>query len=330
VSTIIPVHNRAPLLREAVASVLTQEHRPIEIVIVDDGSTDDTGPVAEGLAEAHPQMIRVWHQPNAGPGAARQAGLDLCRGEFVQFLDSDDLLLPGKFSAQVEALRQHPEAQIAYGPSLEEDHSRQPVERRGPMRATGTTQERLFPLLLLERWWTTSCPLYRRALLDRIGPWQSWINEEDWEYDGRAGATGAPLAWVPIEVSVRRIHMGDDHLSDRGHLDPCKLADRARARESLLRSALAAGVDRRGPEMARFSRSAFLLSRQCGAAGAEGASRQLFQLARRVGARGPRRRLEFILYGLLAAGLGWGRAARLSMGVRTRLLQEHRPGGNMC
>ena len=329
VSTILPVHNRARLLREAVASVLAQDHRPIEIVIVDDGSSDDTSAVADGLASAHPETIRVLHQANGGPGAARQAGLDLCRGEFVQFLDSDDLLLPGKFSAQVAALRRHAGAQIAYGPSLEEDHSRRPVQRLGPMRATGTRQERLFPLLLLERWWTTSCPLYRRALLDRIGPWQSWINEEDWEYDGRAGATGAPLAWVPTEVSVRRIHMGDDHLSNRGHLDPRKLADRARARESLLRSALAAGVDRRGPEMARFARSAFLLSRQCGAAGAEAASRQLFLLARRVGARGARRRLEFLVYGLLAAALGWRRAALLSMGLRTRLRTDPRAGGNM-
>ncbi|KEF42971.1 MAG: hypothetical protein ER33_03635 [Cyanobium sp. CACIAM 14] len=330
VSTILPVHNRSGLLREAVASVLEQDHRPIEIVIVDDGSSDDTAAVADALAAAHPQTIRVLHQSNGGPGAARQAGLDLCRGEFVQFLDSDDLLLPGKFSAQVGALRRCPDAQIAYGPSLEEDHSQRPVKRRGPMRATGIPIERLFPRLLLERWWTTSCPLYRRALLDRIGPWQPWINEEDWEYDGRAGATGAPLAWVAGEVSVRRIHMAGDHLSARGHLDPRKLADRARAQESLLRSALAAGVDRRGPEMARFARSAFLLSRQCGAAGAEASSRELFRLARRIGHQGPRRRLEFVLYGLLAACLGWGRAARLSMGVRTRLRPDARNGGNMA
>ncbi len=329
VSTIIPVHNRSRLLREAVASVLEQDHRPIEIVIVDDGSSDDTAAVADGLAAAHPGIIQVIHQPNGGPGAARQRGLDHSRGEFVQYLDSDDLLLPGKFSAQVEALRQAPEGQIAYGPSLEEDHSQQPVRRRGPMRATGTPLKRLFPLLLLERWWTTSCPLYRRALLDRIGPWQPWINEEDWEYDGRAGAAGAPLVWVPIEVSVRRIHMGDDHLSDRGHLDPRKLEHRARAQDSLLRSALTAGVDPRGPEMARFARSSFLLSRQCGVAGAEQASSRMFRLARRIGARELRRRMEFLLYGLLAASLGWGRAARLSMGVRTRRQPTPRSGRNM-
>ena len=135
--------------------------------------------------------------------------------------------------------------------------------------------------------------------------------------------------WVPGAVSVRRIHIGDEHLSDRGHLDPRKLADRARAQESLLGSALAAGVDTDGPEMARFCRSVFLLSRQCGAAGAEQASRRLFQLARRHGTRQPPRQLEFLLYGLMATVLGWGRAARLSMGVRTRRRPGSRPGGNM-
>ncbi len=330
VSTIIPVHNRARLLQEAVASTLSQEHRPIEIVIIDDGSSDDTPAVADALAVAHPGIIRVIHQANGGPGAARQRGLDHCRGEFVQFLDSDDLLLPGKFSAQVEALRQRPDGQIAYGPSLEEDHSRSPVERRGPMRATGSLRERLFPLLLLERWWTTSCPLYRRSLLDRIGPWKPWINEEDWEYDGRAGATGAPLVWVPIDVSVRRIHMGEGHLSDRGSLDPRKLADRARAQESLLQSALAAGVGGDSPEMARFARSAFLLCRQCGAAGETDASRRLFRLARWVSAAQRRPSPDHLLYGLLARTLGWQRAARLSMGVRARLRPIPRERGNMA
>jgi glycosyltransferase involved in cell wall biosynthesis len=129
VSTIIPVHNRARLLREAVASVLAQTYRPIEIVIVDDGSTDDTAAVADELARSSPETIVVIHQPNGGPGAARQRGLERARGSFIQFLDSDDLLLPGKFTAQVGALRRQPDCQISYGPSLEENHAIQPVRR---------------------------------------------------------------------------------------------------------------------------------------------------------------------------------------------------------
>src|SRR5438552_12119469 len=95
VSTIIPVYNRAPLLREAVASVLAQTYRPIEVIIVDDGSTDTTGCEAEGLAEAHLE-VRVIHRRNGGPGEARETGRLAACGEFIQYVDSDDLLLPRK------------------------------------------------------------------------------------------------------------------------------------------------------------------------------------------------------------------------------------------
>jgi glycosyltransferase involved in cell wall biosynthesis len=242
VSTIIPVHNRAGLLQEAVASVLAQTHRPIEIVIVNDGSDDDTAAVAENLSRSSADPIRVIHQANAGPGVARQRGLEASRGAFIQYLDSDDLLLPGKFAAQVRALLQAPECMICYGPSFEENHAVSPTQRQGPMRGTGQPRATLFPLMLVERWWTTSTPLYRRTLLERIGPWRPWINEEDWDYDARAGATGALLAWVPEPVSVRRIHLAGDHLSDAGCEDPRKLAHRALAQASIYRCARQAGI----------------------------------------------------------------------------------------
>ncbi|MFM9088718.1 MAG: glycosyltransferase family 2 protein [Cyanobium sp.] len=319
VSTIIPVYNRGDLLREAVASVLAQTHRPIEILIVNDGSQDDTGSVAENLAQGSAGQVRVIHQDNAGPGVARQRGLEASRGEFIQFLDSDDLLLPGKFAAQVGALRRAPHCQICYGPSFEENHAVQPLRRRGPMRATGEPRERLFPQLLVERWWTTSSPLYRRGLLMRIGPWQPWINEEDWEYDARAGATDAPLAWVSEPVSVRRIHLPGGHLSDRGCEDPRKLTHRALAQASLFRCARQAGVSLNSPEMRHFARAAFLLSRQSGLVGIPSVSASLYDLARRAST--PRRRLapDLLLYGLLASLLGWERTARWSMGLRNRL-----------
>jgi glycosyltransferase involved in cell wall biosynthesis len=115
VTTIIPVFNRAPMLREAVASVLAQTYRPIEILIVDDGSTDDTGAVADAFAAEHPDVIRVIHQQNKGVGPAREAGRLAARGEFIQHLDSDDLLYPRKFELQVAGLRAHPECGASYG-----------------------------------------------------------------------------------------------------------------------------------------------------------------------------------------------------------------------
>ena len=79
--------------------MLAQRYRPIEIIIVDDGSTDETPQVVEELAASH--EVRSVHQGNAGPGAAREAGRQLACGAFIQYLDSDDLLLPTKFELQV-------------------------------------------------------------------------------------------------------------------------------------------------------------------------------------------------------------------------------------
>src|SRR5438128_7526719 len=96
VTTIIPVFNRPSMLREAVASVVAQTYRPIEIIIVDDGSTDETARAVDDLGEQNPNEILVVHQDNTGPGLAREAGLQLATGEFIQYLDSDDVLLPRK------------------------------------------------------------------------------------------------------------------------------------------------------------------------------------------------------------------------------------------
>jgi hypothetical protein len=311
VSTVIPVYNRATLLVDSVNSVINQTYRRVEIILVDDGSTDETPIVLADLFRRWPDRVKVLHQANAGPGPARQRGLELASGDFVQFLDSDDLLLPKKFCYQVAALLANPEAQICYGRSYEEDYSRRPLRRDGPMRQTGRFHDHLFPLLLVERWWTTSSPLYRRSFLERIGPWRSLLNEEDWEYDARAGATGARLCWVDEDVSVRRIHLAPEHLSSGGTEDPRKLLDRAAARQSIFLSALAAGMDTHKPEMANFARSAFLLCRQCGLAGLDDASRDLFALARRASTTARRLGPDYLLYGMLGKLLGWSNAARL-------------------
>jgi hypothetical protein len=279
VSTIIPVYNRPCLLVEAVESVLCQTYRQIEIIIVDDGSTDHTPAVAGNLQKQASIPIHLIRQANCGPGVARQTGLEASTGEFIQFLDSDDLLLSGKFTAQVQALRKSPSCGICYGPSGEEDHAHQPPHRLWPMRATGRPIPCLFPGLLEERWWTTSSPLYRRSLLESIGPWQPWINEEDWEYDARCGAARTLLAWVEEPCSIRRINLSSEHLSAKGSTDARKLADRAKARYSIFASALKAGVPANAPEMKRFAQCAFLLARQSALVGACSVAQHFDQLA---------------------------------------------------
>jgi glycosyltransferase involved in cell wall biosynthesis len=297
VTTIIPVFNRAAMLREAVRSVLAQTYRPIEILIVDDGSTDDTGAAADALAAAHPE-IRVIHQENRGVGLAREAGRLAARGEFIQHLDSDDVLLPRKFELQVAGLNAHPECGISYGWTRSDGA----VSKR-----TGERIETLFPAMLQSRWWDTPAPLYRASLVAAAGPWLALRMEEDWEYDARIAALGVRLHYVDDWVCELGSH-GEPRLSRRGHL-PEILRDRAAAHARILDHARRAGIRNDAPEMRHFARELFLLARQCGAAGLPAESRMLFERAREASLE---HSLQLRLYRAAAALLGWSNAGRLA------------------
>lgn len=310
VSTIIPVYNRPTLLRQAVTSVLAQTYRPIEIIIVDDGSTDTTSEVILELEAAAPGVIRSLQQANAGPGVAREAGRQAARGEFIQYLDSDDLLLPHKFEVQVSSLRAHPECGIAYGKTQFAQVGQTPAGEAH--KSTGEQHEFLFPALLIGRWWSTNTPLYRRSLCDRLGPWSKLWNEEDWEYEARAAAVGTKLCYCNEFVSVTRSHEPDQHLCYQGASDPRKLKDRAKAHELILSHARRAGIGCEIPEMQHFARELFLLARQCGAAGLAVEARELFQLARAASGSERSSGLDFRLYRLLAGMIGWARTGRLT------------------
>jgi glycosyltransferase involved in cell wall biosynthesis len=304
VTTIIPVYNRAAMLVEAVNCVLDQTHRPIEILIVDDGSTDDTAKTAAVLAAQHSE-IRVLTQENGGPGMARERARKEISGEFVQHLDSDDLIDPRKFELQVKALRASPECGVAYCRTrlVYADGTIDPT----PSRRTGERIEAMFPAMLQSRFWETASPLYRAALFRDAGPWMPLRAEEDWEYDCRIAARGVTLCFVDEWLSSHRRH--DSNIS--GHIDRPTLHDRAQAHAAILGHAREAAVDVDSPEMRHFARELFLLARQCGSIGLSSDASQLFDLARNAsGDRG--NRLQFRLYGALAAIVGWRTAGRIS------------------
>ncbi len=311
VSTIIPVYNRPAMLRQAVDSVLAQTYRPVEIVISDDGSTDDTPQVAAELCAAHPDVMRYVRYPNRGPGPAREAGRLLARGEFIQYLDSDDRLLPRKFELQVAALRARPECGIAYGMTrlIDSDDS----VLAAPFKWTGQAREYLLPGLLVDRWWCTHTPLYRRSLADAIGPWCGLRYSQDWEYDMRAGSFGTRLAYVQDYVSEHRQHPGARQTGGGKWLLP---PDRVRFFTSLHRCALRAGVAADAPEMRHFARWVFSHARRCGMLGDGQAAAALCQLVRDVQGQDSS---ELKAYRGAAAILGWSRAARWSEQVRRML-----------
>jgi GT2 family glycosyltransferase len=108
VSVVVPTYNRAHLIRRTVESVLAQGYAPLEIVIVDDGSTDDTRAVLE-RAYGGDERVRYVYQENRGPAGARNRGFREARGEYVALLDSDDAWHPWKLSLQVRCMELHPE-----------------------------------------------------------------------------------------------------------------------------------------------------------------------------------------------------------------------------
>ncbi|MBI3266153.1 MAG: glycosyltransferase [Chlamydiae bacterium] len=109
VSLIIPTYNRASFLKEALDSVFDQERRPDEIIVIDDGSTDETQRIVNSFKDIH-----YFYQPNQGVSSARNQGIKMAQAEWITFLDSDDLWLPDKLKVQLEITQAYPYFQIFY------------------------------------------------------------------------------------------------------------------------------------------------------------------------------------------------------------------------
>jgi glycosyltransferase involved in cell wall biosynthesis len=111
ISVIIPVYNGDKYLAEAIESVLAQNGFRLEVIVVDDGSTDNTAKVAEKFSSS----TRYFYQENSGPGAARNKGIALAMGDFISFLDADDLWTPDKMKQQWMAFEADPYLDMAFG-----------------------------------------------------------------------------------------------------------------------------------------------------------------------------------------------------------------------
>ncbi len=117
VSVIIPTYNRATLLPRAIDSVIAQTYTDWELIIIDDGSTDDTFVFLSSYSEKLGDRLRVLHQTNTGPCAARNRGINASQGRFICFLDSDDEFLPNKLARQIELFDLRPELGFVYSDS---------------------------------------------------------------------------------------------------------------------------------------------------------------------------------------------------------------------
>ncbi len=196
VSVIIPVYNGARFLRAALESVFAQTYRPFEVIVVDDGSKDDSGVIAESFPEVH-----YLRQENQGVAAARNHGLEAARGEFFAFLDQDDLWTPEKLQVQVGHLLSHPE--LGYT-----------LTNQQYFLEPGVTLPPWFRKELLttvHTGWVLGTLVVRRAVFEQVGGFStgySAANDSDWFF--RAKAAGVPMAVVPKLLLLKRIHEAND------------------------------------------------------------------------------------------------------------------------
>ncbi|MEO1617966.1 MAG: glycosyltransferase family A protein [Planctomycetota bacterium] len=278
VSTIIPVFNRPKMLRVAVQSVLQQTYDRVEVIIADDGSTDETPSVAAELVESHPGVVSYVRHENSGPGPSRELGRRQARGEYLQYLDSDDRLLSNKFTDQVSSLRQNPDCDIAYGVTRLVDASGDVLS--DPFKWTDRRIETLFPGLLVDRWWCTHTPLYRRSLTDKIGPWCDMRWSQDWEYDSRIGSINTRLVHCGSHVSEHVHHEGERQTSAASWFtDPVRLRNRVQLMEVLSDGAKKANVPSSAPERQHFARWCFMIGRQCATQSMREEAEKCFSLA---------------------------------------------------
>ena len=188
VSVIIPTYNRSALLSKALACVAAQDYRPLQVVVVDDGSTDDTKEVIPGqkakLAEQGVDLVFASQQ-NSGPASARNRGFSLSNGNFIAFLDSDDLWMPATVSTLHRLLTAHPSAGMAFCALTCIDIDDRFIGYR-PTRLPPEPREGLLPKPF-EQFLTymptnTSCIMIRRSVLADVGVFDTSLHiGEDWD-----------------------------------------------------------------------------------------------------------------------------------------------------
>ncbi|MCI0337220.1 MAG: glycosyltransferase [Acidobacteria bacterium] len=213
VSVIIPVYNTEEFIAGTIQSVLDQTYQNYEIIAVDDGSTDSTLQI---LRRLEPQ-INIFTKDNGGPASARNVAIQNSVGEYIAFLDSDDLWIESKLEEQVAYLDRHPEIGLLFGQALMfvEENGEKKIQSK-----IGYTDDPRFCRLLLGDFIPNSTVVIRRDCVDRVGLLnESLFAAEDYEYWMRI-ARLFPIAGLPKPLAYYRIRdgnlLGDGRNIDKG------------------------------------------------------------------------------------------------------------------
>jgi glycosyltransferase involved in cell wall biosynthesis len=216
VSLVIATFNHGRLLPEALDSAIGQTLEGVEIVVVDDGSTDDTPAVLARYGD----RIRVVHQSNRGLAAARNTGLAAVRGAYVSFLDADDVLMPTKLAEQIAVLEQAPAVGWTYCDVLIEATATATAMRASERfgYAGRRLEGWLFPELIHGNFIPAIAPLVRRTALDAAGGFDERLTAlEDWDLWLRLSLI-AEARYSPAVLVRYRVHPGGMS-EDRSRMD---------------------------------------------------------------------------------------------------------------
>ena len=197
VSVVLPVYNCERYLAQAIESVISQNYRPIEIIVVDDGSTDKSAETAKKFGNA----IRYNFQQHAGQSVARNKGIDLAQGEFIAFLDADDIWESNKLALQVTAFENSPGVGMVFGFIR---HFRSP-ELPEEVKANINCPEQLMPGYL------PSAVVIKRDVFSRAGLFETnWQVGEFIDWFIRAREIGISFLMLPEPVALRRLYKSGD------------------------------------------------------------------------------------------------------------------------
>ncbi len=206
ISVIIPTYNRARVLGRAIRSVLNQTLPAHEIIVVDDGSSDDT---PELMADTFPQCVYL-QQSNRGVSAARNRGIAAATGDWLAFLDSDDEWLPGKLAAQQDVLKQQSGVRICHTDEIWIRNGRRVNQMHKHAKSGGHIFPRCLPLCVI----SPSSVIIQRSLLDEVGNFDEQLPAcEDYDLWLRICATH-PVAFVE-QPQIKKYGGHADQLSQQ-------------------------------------------------------------------------------------------------------------------
>ncbi len=198
ISVIIPVYNSENTIRETIESVLNQSFTDFELIVINDGSQDST---LEIISRIQDHRLKVFSYPNAGVSASRNRGIAQASGDFIAFLDSDDLWTSDKLESQLQVLQANPNAGVAYSWTDYIDRSGKFVCPGNYVTANGNVYEQLLLQNFLEN---GSTPLIRREALIKVGNFdESLFGPEDWDMYLRLAANYHFVTVPKVQVLYR-------------------------------------------------------------------------------------------------------------------------------